>query len=98
LGEGIELGRKGWAYCIRRRRRWVALKTIFENLEFSVFGGCEVGEKLENNRQYGQKIFSISGIKTKASVDFYSIDEIIHFLKKQEANGLSSRMGTWIKG
>jgi len=23
---------------------------------FSVFGGCELGDRLENNRQYGQKI------------------------------------------
>ena len=65
---------------------------------FSVFGGCEVGEKLENNRQYGQKIFSISGIKTKASVDFYSIDEIIHFLKKHRGKWVIKQNGHMDKG
>ena len=48
---------------------------------YSVFGGCEQGEMLENNRQYGQKIFSTVGIRTKESIDFHDIDKLIEFIK-----------------
>jgi phosphoribosylamine--glycine ligase len=49
---------------------------------YSVFGGCEMGEKLEDNRQYGQKIFSIIGMNIKETVDFYDINDLIKFIKK----------------
>jgi phosphoribosylamine--glycine ligase len=47
---------------------------------YSVFGGCEAGEKLENERTCGQKIFSLLGMKIKDTKNFFSINEIINFI------------------
>ncbi len=65
---------------------------------YSVFGGSSVGEKLEKNRQYGQKIFSAMGIKIKHSVDFYSIDEVIEFIKKHPKKWVLKQNGSMDKG
>ena len=65
---------------------------------FSVFGGCEAGELLENNRQCGQKIFSMMGIKIKKSVDFYDIKKIISFLKENRKKWVIKQNGHLDKG
>jgi phosphoribosylamine--glycine ligase len=65
---------------------------------YSVFGGCELGDKLENNRQYGQKIFSLLGMKTKQSIDFYGIEKIIEFLKKNKKCWVIKQNGHMDKG
>jgi len=49
---------------------------------YSVFGGTEKGDELENSRQFGQKIFSIVGLKIKESINFENIDKVIDFIKK----------------
>lgn len=65
---------------------------------FSVFGGCEIGEKLENNRQYGQKVFSAVGIEIKESVDFYNIDKMIDFIEKNPRKWVVKQNGGLDKG
>lgn len=65
---------------------------------YSVFGGSAVGEKLEKNRQYGQKIFSAMGIQIKHSVDFYSIDSVIEFIKKHPKKWVLKQNGSMDKG
>lgn len=49
---------------------------------FSVVGGSELGDLLESDRQYGQKIFSACGIKNIPSHNFSSPKEAIRFLEK----------------
>jgi phosphoribosylamine--glycine ligase len=65
---------------------------------YSVFGGCEVGDKLENNRQYGQKIFSTCGIKVKGSTDFRDIDKMISFIKEDRRQWVIKQNGHMDKG
>lgn len=55
---------------------------------YSVFGGCHLGDKIEDDRAYGQKILAVSGVKTIPSRDFHDIDEAISFVQK---NG-----GRWV--
>jgi len=51
---------------------------------FSVVGGSAVGDKLENSRQFGQKILSLYGINTVPSVNFCNVEEAIEFVKKNK--------------
>lgn len=55
---------------------------------YSVFGGSELADKLESDRQYAQEIFAQCGIKTVPTVDFNGIDEAISFLKEHK--------GAWV--
>ncbi len=48
---------------------------------YTVFGGCELGDKLESDRQYGQAIFAKYGIKTVPLKTFKDILDAIQFLK-----------------
>lgn len=52
---------------------------------YSVFGGSELGEKLELDREYGQLVFSQYGIKTVPLKDFFDIHEAIEYIKKNPA-------------
>ncbi|MBM3255894.1 MAG: hypothetical protein FJZ04_00260 [Candidatus Moranbacteria bacterium] len=58
------------------------------NEGYSVVGGCKLGDKLEKDRQYGQKIFSFVGMNVSPSTTFYDIKEGIDFLK--------SNPGPWV--
>ncbi|NQV88006.1 MAG: hypothetical protein HQ402_00430 [Parcubacteria group bacterium] len=51
---------------------------------YTVFGGCELGDKLENNREYGQKIFAECGMKTVMLKDFDNMDDAVMFVKKHK--------------
>ena len=64
----------------------------------SVFGGCELGDRLENNRQYGQKIFSLVGMKVKQSIDFYNIDNVVKFVGKNKKKWAIKQNGHLDKG
>jgi phosphoribosylamine--glycine ligase len=68
------------------------------NEGYSVFGGCEMGEKLENERGYGQKIFSSAGMKIKDTKSFFSINEIIEFIKKYPGRWVIKQNGQVDKG
>jgi len=49
---------------------------------YLVVGGCEMGDRLEHDRQYGQKILSSCGIKIVPSINFLSAEKAIEFLKE----------------
>ncbi len=55
---------------------------------YSVIGGCRFGDKIEEDRAYGQKILSICGVRITPSRDFHSVDAAISFV---ERNG-----GRWV--
>lgn len=49
---------------------------------YSVVGGCEAGDRCEDDRTYGQEVFWMCGMKMIPSKDFSSLDDAIHFVKK----------------
>jgi phosphoribosylamine--glycine ligase len=55
---------------------------------YSVVGGCEIGDKLENDRVFGAGIFKLYGMQTVPQFNFKSIDAAIRFIKK--------RRGKWV--
>lgn len=52
---------------------------------YNVVGGCRVGDLLENNRKFGQRIFSQVGMEIEASRTFYDIDLAIEFIRRNPA-------------
>jgi phosphoribosylamine---glycine ligase len=48
---------------------------------YKVFGGCELGDKLEKDREFGQKIFKEYGLKTVELKDFNDIEDAVVFIK-----------------
>ncbi|HRY82877.1 MAG TPA: phosphoribosylglycinamide synthetase C domain-containing protein [Candidatus Moranbacteria bacterium] len=64
---------------------------------FSVFGSSGLGEKVEDNRQYGQKIFSVLNIPIKPSKDFYNIDKMIFFLRNNKGKWVVKQNGNFDK-
>lgn len=52
---------------------------------YTVFGGNLMGDKLETDRDYGQKIFSVSGMKIVDHINFRNISDAISFLKKHKS-------------
>lgn len=55
---------------------------------YSVVGGCEVGDRLEDDRQFGESVLSACGVETIPSKSFISLDAAIAFVKK--------RKGEWV--
>jgi phosphoribosylamine--glycine ligase len=51
---------------------------------YTVFGGCEEGDRLEHDREYGQSIFASHGMKIKESKSFTDPDEAIDYIKKNK--------------
>ena len=49
---------------------------------YTVFGGSELGEKLEADREYGQEIFKKVGMRTVELHDFENMDDAAVFIKK----------------
>jgi phosphoribosylamine---glycine ligase len=49
---------------------------------FNVVGSCRVGDLLEDNRKFGQRVFSQVGMEIEASRTFYDLDEAIDFIKR----------------
>ena len=49
---------------------------------YQVVGGSEIGDLLENNRNFGQRIFSQVGMETAFSRTFNNIDSAIDFIKR----------------
>jgi phosphoribosylamine--glycine ligase len=52
---------------------------------YNVVGGCRIGDLLENNRKFGQRLFSQVGMKIAASRTFYDIDLAVEFIKRNPA-------------
>lgn len=49
---------------------------------FNVIGGSALGDKLEQDRAFGQQVLSQLGMKTAPSLEFASFDEGIDFLRR----------------
>lgn len=51
---------------------------------YSVFGGSKLGDTLEEDREWAQRIFKKVGLKTLITRNFPNIDSTIKFLKKNK--------------
>lgn len=60
---------------------------------YSVVGGCALSDRLEHDRQYGQKIFSSCGIPIVSSVNFSSPQDAVEFVKKNPAKWVVKQNG-----
>jgi len=49
---------------------------------YSVFGGCELGDKLEENRQFGKEVFGHYGLNTVPLINIDSVQDAINFVKR----------------
>jgi phosphoribosylamine--glycine ligase len=67
---------------------------------FSVVGSSVLGNKLENDRQYGNEIFKKHGLPTVPQINFGSIDEAISFVEKNKGKWVikQNSSGTSLKG
>lgn len=54
------------------------------NQGFSVFGGCELGDKLEIDRQFAQQIFEKYKIKSLPTFNFSNISDCINYMRKNK--------------
>jgi phosphoribosylamine--glycine ligase len=60
---------------------------------FNVFGSNVAGDRLEKDRNYAQKIFSISGMKIASSIDFDSMSEAKEFIIKHKGRWVVKQNG-----
>jgi phosphoribosylamine--glycine ligase len=60
---------------------WGKTQDSLRKKGYTVFGGCEISDKLEKDREFGQKIFKKYGLKTVELKDFTDIEDAIHFIK-----------------
>ncbi|HBI17455.1 MAG TPA: hypothetical protein DDY52_04935 [Candidatus Moranbacteria bacterium] len=51
---------------------------------YSVVGGCELGDKLEHDRQYCKKVFANYGVPVIPSNNFTNVDDAIAYIKKNK--------------
>lgn len=51
---------------------------------YSVFGGCELGDELEVNREHAQNIFRQYDLQVLETFDFSNIDKCIEFIEKSK--------------
>ena len=58
------------------------LQDKLRNSGFKVFGGSAIGDDLENDREFGQRIFKKAGLKIKESKTFFDFNEAIRFIGK----------------
>ncbi len=65
---------------------------------YTVFGGSEKGDLLEQNRTYGQEVFSGMGMTTLPTYDFHGIEDAIEFVKQNPAAWVVKQNGTANKG
>lgn len=64
---------------------------------YTVFGGSELGDKLECEREHCQKIFAEHGIKTTVVKDFDDMDEAVVYIKKNPKAWVIKQNGTSLK-
>lgn len=64
---------------------------------YSVFGGCTLGDKLETNREYGQRIFKKYGLNTVPLKDFKNLDDAIVYAQNNPRPWVIKRNGKTTK-
>ena len=89
IGDGIIKKEKEWFTCVGKGYTWVfdgcshgALQEWLREKGEFVFGGSEMGDKLENDRQLSQKWFKAAGFVQPKSQNFKSIDDALKFVTK----------------
>ncbi|MDD4663930.1 MAG: hypothetical protein PHD83_04605 [Caldisericia bacterium] len=65
------------------------IQDSLRNQGYSVFGGSELGDKLEEDRQWAQEILNEFGLKTLPTFNFKNIEAVINFVNKH-------RNGSWV--
>jgi phosphoribosylamine-glycine ligase len=88
IGDGIIEKTDKWWELMGQNYLWVFDGCNFGNLQDwlrekgeLVFGGSEDGDKLENDRQLGQKLFKAAGFYQPESKNFKDISEALDFVK-----------------
>lgn len=61
---------------------WGKIQDNLRKKGYLVVGGSELTDKLEKEREFGQKIFKECGLKTVPLKDFEDMEEAIHFIRK----------------
>lgn len=51
---------------------------------FAVFGGCEIGDRLETDREFGQQILKEYGVDVLETLNFSNVDDCIEFVEKNK--------------
>ncbi|MFA6305071.1 MAG: hypothetical protein WCV73_00680 [Patescibacteria group bacterium] len=60
---------------------------------YKVMGGCEIGDKMERDREFGQKIFKSLDINTLETFNFQDINIAINFVKKHRCKWVIKQNG-----
>lgn len=61
---------------------------------YTIFGGCAAGDKLEQDRAFGQEIFAKYGMNVSPIKNFADIDEAIDFVRKNPSSWVIKQNGT----
>jgi phosphoribosylamine--glycine ligase len=61
---------------------WGKIQDSLRKKGYKVFGGSLLGDKLEEDREFGQSIFKKHGLKTVDLRDFNDIEDAIAYIKK----------------
>jgi phosphoribosylamine--glycine ligase len=87
IGDGIIEKIDNWHQELGKGYIWLVDGCAHGNLQDwlrsqgeAVFGGTEMGDKLENDRQLGQKLFKSAGFYQPESKNFKDIDDALEFV------------------
>lgn len=78
------------------------IQDTLRNDGYVVIGGCEAGDLCEDDRAYGQRILTVSGIETVPFRDFHSLEDAICFVKDHpdewvvKQNGHASKVFNYV--
>lgn len=91
IGDGIVKKTENWLEYLKKDYIWVfdgcnagKLQDELRKKGEFVFGGSEQTDKLENDRQLGNKLFKKAGFKQPESKNFKSIDDAIAFITENK--------------
>ncbi len=77
---------------------WGKIQDNLRKKGYTVFGGSLGGDKLEEDREFAQEIFTQHGIKTKETKNFDNIVEAIEFIQKNPRAWVVKQNGHASKG
>ncbi len=64
---------------------WGKIQDQLRKKGYNVVGGCEMGDKIETDREFGQKIFKEYGLKTVPLKDFPNMEEAVKYIYQNPA-------------